>query len=272
MKLFILPFDHRTSFLKILEKKSKKKVEELKQIIFDGFLDVYNNYKKKNELAILVDEKYGSKIIAYAKEHNISLCLPIEKSGKEILELEYKDLDEVKKINPDYVKVLLRYNPFNIKINKRQIKVLKRINDFITKNNYKLILELLVPMAKEDIKLTKDYDKYLRLYRTLQAIEEIQENIKVDVWKLEGFNKKEWKEIIKITESKIIFLGRGESKEKVKKWLKAAKQEKNIIGFAIGRTIFMDSIKKYNEGLISKEKAKKEISKNFKYFIDLWNK
>ncbi|HOI60176.1 MAG TPA: DUF2090 domain-containing protein [Candidatus Pacearchaeota archaeon] len=274
MKLFILPFDHRSSFLKILEKPTKNKVIELKKIIFTGFLNVYNQYKRKNELAILVDEKYGKEIIEIAKGKNIKICLPIEKSGKNILQLEYKDLNEVKKINPDYIKVLIRYNPSNIKINEKQIIVLKQINDFCLKNNYKIILELLVPPTENDLKLTKNYDRYLRLDRTCQAINEIQEHIQVSIWKLEGFNENGWKEINKIIEnnSKIIFLGRGESKIKVKNWLVQSKNIKNIIGFAIGRTIFLETIKKYSEGLIDKEKASEEISNNFKYFINLWDK
>jgi myo-inositol catabolism protein IolC len=272
MKLFILPFDHRASFLKILEEPNKKKVEELKQIIFNGFLKVYTGYKKKKELAILVDEKYGSAIIKYAKEKNITICLPIEKSGKDILELEYKDLNEVKKINPDYIKILIRYNPFNIKINEKQINILKQADIFCKKNNYKVILELLVPPTEDDLKLTRNYDKYLRLDRTCRAIDEIKESIKVDIWKLEGFTRKGFDKINKVTNSKIIFLGRGESKEKVKKWLIESKNVKNVIGFAIGRTLFLDVIKKYSKGLIDKEKASQEIADNFKYFIDLSNK
>ena len=272
MKLYILPFDHRSSFIKLLNKPDKKKVQELKQIIFDGFLKVYNNYPKKKDLGILVDEKYGEEIIKFAKEKKITFCLPIEKSGKKVLELEYKDLKKIKEINPDYIKILIRYNPLNIKTNKKQLLTLKKVDAFCFKNEYKVILELLVPPTKKDLKLTKDYDRYLRLERTIGALKEIQENIKVNIWKLEGFNEKEWKEINKITKSKIIFLGRGESKNKVIKWLLQAKKSKNIIGFAIGRTTFLEPITKYIEGSFSKEKASLKIANNFKYFIDLFNK
>ena len=86
---------------------------------FDGFLKVYNNYPKKKDLGILVDEKYGEEIIKFAKEKKITFCLPIEKSGKKVLELEYKDLKKIKEINPDYIKILIRYNPLNIKTNKQ---------------------------------------------------------------------------------------------------------------------------------------------------------
>jgi len=272
MKLYILPFDHRSSFTKLLEKPNKKKVEELKQIIFEAFLKVYNNYSKKKDLGILIDEKYGKGIIEFAKKNKITLCLPIEKSGKKVLALEYKNLEEIKRINPDYIKILVRYNPLNVKINQKQLLILKKVNAFCLKNKFKVILELLVPPTEKDLKSTKDYDRCLRIERTLTAIKEIQENIEVSIWKLEGFNEKQWKEINKVTKSKIIFLGRGESKIKVKNWLLRAKNNKNIIGFAIGRTTFLEPIKKYLQGSLSREKTSLKIANNFKYFINLFDK
>ncbi len=270
MKLYILAFDHRSSFSNLF--KNKNEIEKAKQIIFSAFLKVFNEYKHKENLAILIDEEYGEKVIKKAKQNNIKIYLPIEKSGKNILELEYKDLNEIKKINPDYIKILIRYNPLNIEINKKQISVLKKINDFCLKNNFKILLELLVPPEKEDLLLTKNYDEDLRFQKTKQAIIEIKDHIKVDLWKLEGFKKNEWKEITKLINSKIVFLGRGAEKEKVKEWLIESKNIKNIIGFAIGRTIFLEPIKEYSKKLLNKEKTIQKIAENFKYFIDLADK
>ncbi len=270
MKLYILAFDHRSSFEKILKKPDK--IREAKKLIFKAFSNIYKEYKHKENLAILIDEEYGDEIIKIAKEKNITFCLPIEKSGQEILKLAYKDLNEINKIKPDYIKLLIRYNPLNIEINKKQISVLKKVNDFCLKNNYKILLELLVPQAKEDLLLEKDFDKHIRLDRTCQAINEIQEYIKVHIWKLEGFTEKGWYEISKLTDSKIIFLGRGESKAIVKKWLLNSKNIENIIGFAIGRTIFLEPLEKYSKNLITKEQAIQEIENNYKYFINLADK
>jgi len=85
--------------------------------------------------------------------------------------------------------------------------------------------------------------------------------IKVDVWKLEGTtDKKLWLKIIKAIneKSQIIVLGRGENKAMVEKWLKTAKQFPEIIGFAIGRTIFKKPLKQYVKG---KNQRKKRLSK-----------
>lgn len=269
MKLFILPFDHRSSFQKI----TSGDISDLKKIIFSAFLDFYKNYEKKEELAILVDEEYGKEIIKEAKEKNIKFAIPVEKSGKELFESQYENLEELKKINPDYVKVLVRYNPDNLEINKKQINNLKQVNTFCIENNFKLLFELLVPPTKENLEQSQNYDTGLRFEKTIQAIHEIQKEINVNIWKLEGFNKDEWEKLINIIDNKahIIFLGRGESTEKVKFWLEQAKNFEKIIGFAIGRTIFLNPLKKYLSGDLKKEESQDLIKNNFNQFINLWN-
>lgn len=239
MKLIVFPFDHRNSLKKI----TNKNLSEVKETIFEGFLDVYKNYKHKKYLAILIDEKYGKKVIEKAKKEKVKICLSLEKSGKNELELEYKNLRDVNKIRPDFLKILVRYNK-----SKKQLNTIKKVSDFCKKNNYKFILELLGPE-----------DEVIPYIKKINAI------AKIDIWKLEGQKKEQWQEITKIAKN-IIILGRGEDKRRVKQWLKTAKPFKQVIGFAIGRTIFTKPIKK------SKEKAIKEISKNFKEFLDYWNK
>lgn len=281
-ELLILPFDHRSSFLRDIlklsgkpNKKEENKVKKLKKIIFEGFLSAVKKEKIRNNFAILADEKYGTEILNKAKKEKIRICLPVEKSGKEELQLEYgKNFGEhIDKFKPDFVKILIRYNPLNSKINKKQLKVLSKIDKFCKKKKYKVILELLVPPSKKEMEL-KNYDKEIRGERTIEAIKEIKTAINVDIWKLEGFEKKQWKKIIDSVEKqdRIIFLGRGQDKKKVIKWLKAAAPFKEIIGFAIGRTTFLEALKKYNSGKISKEKAVKTIADNFQYFVKLWRK
>lgn len=278
-ELLILPFDHRSSFSKdilgLTAKPNKEQIDEIKEfkkIIFDGFVMAID---KGKSFGILVDEEYGENILREARKRKIIICLPIEKSGEKILKLNYpKNFEEhIDKFNPDFVKILIRYNPLNKKDNQKQLKVLSKIDTFREKRNYKVILELLVPPAKKELNI-ENYDKDIRVMRTIEAINEIKEKIKVNIWKLEGFEKNQWKEVIKAInkDSKIIFLGRGEDKKKVIKWLKAAAHNKEIIGFAIGRTIFLETIKKYYSKKISREVAVKLISRNFKEFINLWRK
>lgn len=257
-ELFILPFDHRSSFIKdILElkgkpnKKEKEIVSHLKETIFLGFFDFAKN--KKN-FGILVDEEYGKEIIKKAKEQKFIVSVSAEKSGQKEFQFEYgnKFKEHINKFKPDYVKILVRYDLKED--NTKQLKKFKTLNEFCKKNNYKIIFELLIKNKSQASKI----------------IEEIKEAIQPDIWKLEGDNN--WKKIINsINEnSSIIMLGRGENIKMVEKWIKNAKNHKEIIGFAIGRTIFFKPIKNYYDKKITRKEAIKEISNNFQYFVSLW--
>lgn len=283
-QLLILPFDHRSSFVKNLlnftpplDEEQKQKVQELKQLVFNGFREAVVNYENKDWFGILVDEEFGEEIGKQAKRMGVKLAIPVEKSGQDVFDFEYGANfgEHIKKMDPNYVKVLVRYNPENIDNNKIQIERLKRLSDFCQNNNYKLLLELLVPPTQKDLDLAGDKEEYEKSYRaekTARAISEIKETIKVDIWKIEGFSSSQWKEIIEAigSEAKIIFLGRGENQEFVEKWLKAAAPYEQIIGFAIGRTIFYDPLKGYLSGAISQDRARDLISENFKHFADMW--
>jgi len=282
--LLILPFDHRSSFSKNilglegkLNNQQQKEISNLKEIIFESFLKVQKKYHYRDYFGILVDEEYGSEIIKKAKKSKAKICLPVEKSGQAELQFAYGRSfgQHITKFKPDYVKVLVRYNPLNKEVNKKQLQKLKELNKFCRKNNYQIILELLVPSTNRDLKIAKtenNYNRQLRLKRTLGAIKEIKKVIQISIWKLEGFDKIGWSKIIKATnqKSKIIFLGRGEEKALVAKWLKAALPYKEIIGFAIGRTVFLEPLKQYAAGKINKEYAVKKIADNFNYFVRLW--
>lgn len=277
-ELFILPFDHRSSFSEDIlgtakvGSAEKKKIEELKNIIFQAFLLSLNKQKQKDHFAILVDEQYGQAILKEARNQKIKICVPVEKSGQECLSFQYgKNFEEhIEKFKPDFVKVLIRYNPLNIETDKKQLSELKKLDTFCKKNNYRLMLELLVPPSKKDSDC-RDYDKKERLERTIGAIKEIKKVIAVDLWKLEGFTPKQWQEIIPLVgKSNIIFLGRGQEEAEVKKWLKSAVKFQKIIGFAIGRTVFLKTLKEYYAGRTSKDAAVKNISAKFDYFVKLW--
>jgi myo-inositol catabolism protein IolC len=257
-ELFILPFDHRSSFIKDVLRiegkpntKQREIISHLKETIFLGFFDYAKN--KKN-FGILIDEEYGTDIIKQAKKEKVLLSISTEKSGKQEFEFEYgsKFKDHIKKFNPDFVKILVRYDL--AQNNRRQLSRFKKLNEFCKENNYKILFELLV----------KDHTK------TDKVIEEIKTAIQPDIWKVEGDN--DWKKVIKAINkgSQIIMLGRGEDMKMVEKWIKNAKPFKEIIGFAIGRTIFLNPIKNYYDKKIDRKGAIKQISDNFKHFVSLW--
>lgn len=296
-QLYILPFDHRASFFRDLfgwqeplSSQQKSKVKEAKGIIFAAFKEVWNKGKCdekcgcdycKESLGILVDEEFGSEILRAARKLGAVTILTTEKSGQTVFDLEYgaKFGAHILKFKPDYAKVLVRYNPVNKKDNLMQLKRLKKISDFCRQKKIGFLFELLVPASPAELKkYAKSYDAKARPALSLKAIQEIcRAGVCPDIWKLEAMPKNYWPKIIKVIKSKslkskVVILGRAGSKTVVSSWLKTAAQFKDIIGFAVGRTIFYAPLEKWRDGKLTKKEAINLIAKNFEYFIQLWMK
>jgi len=281
MELLILPFDHRSSFSKkilgIEGRPSENQVEQikrLKKLIFSAFLKVRSEVENPQSLGMLVDEYYGKDLIKEANELGITTSVGVEKSGQKVFTFEYgKNFGQhILEINPTYVKVLVRYNPENKRINRKQLRRLKKLSEFCVENDKKLLFELLVPPAKKDIETSVDFDTEIRPQKTTLALTEIMKKVKVNVWKLEGFDSAGWNIVLKVLpqDAKIIVLGRGENKEKVKLWLTEAAKFNQIIGFAVGRTIFMEPLLELLDNKTSEDETVNQIAQNYRYFVDLW--
>lgn len=280
-----MPFDHRTSLVRDIighdkiNSRQRRQIEKLKFLIYQAFLKVYNAYSNKSELSVLVDEQFGARILRDAKKRGIQICVPVEASGEKELKFEYGNAfgRHINKFAPDYVKVLVNYNPLNRKINQRQRNKLNRLSDFCRKNNYHLLLELLVPPTAKDLEISgtlAGYESKLKIKRTVDAINEIKKAAKPAIWKMEGFSRAGWQKVLKALPKNqaVIVLGRGEDEPKVKKWLIAASGFARIIGFAVGRTIFLKSLKKYYSGKMTEESFINRLSLKFGSFIRLWKK
>jgi myo-inositol catabolism protein IolC len=67
-------------------------------------------------------------------------------------------------------------------------------------------------------------------------------------------------------------LGRGASDEKVDEWLRAGAGLEGYIGFAIGRSIFAESVKAYatDPSGFDREAAVADISRRYQRFIEVY--
>ena len=286
-ELYMLPFDHRASFFKgllgfepPLSSAQHKKVTAYKQVVFDGFMQVYKAYSHKDRLAILVDEDFGMPILKAAKAHRIINAVSVERSGKDFFDFEYGDhyKEHLLRLRPSFAKVLVRYNPANN--NSLQLRRLARLSDFCAENGIGFMFELLVPATEEQKKrYKKSYDTTARPALMVQAIEQIVKyHIHPTVWKIEAVETKpDWKKIIKATQLHghrpgIIVLGRGEDEKKVVSWLKLGATFPEVIGFAVGRTVFYPPLFAYRDAKITKKQASGRIAKNYTALIRLWEK
>ncbi|OGF31471.1 hypothetical protein A2533_01355 [Candidatus Falkowbacteria bacterium RIFOXYD2_FULL_35_9] len=285
--LLILPFDHRSTFAKNilgLEGKisasDKKKIKIFKAIIYEAFESVVENYENElDQFGILVDEEYGQPLIRPAKRLGVKLIIPVEKSGQEEFQFEFGTAfgTHLKVYRPDFVKVLVRYNPANKRINQNQLKRLKKLSDFCVKNDFKLLFEMLVIPTENDLEKAgsvKLFETKLRADLTVQAIKEIRKQVTVDIWKLEGFTKSGWTKVLKAIDknSRVIVLGRGENDQNVKDWLRSASSFPQIVGFAVGRTIFLKALQDFNKLKINREQTIDRIARKFRFYVKFWRR
>ncbi len=294
-KLYILAFDHRGSFQKKMfgiqgdpTAEETEKIADAKHLIFEGMLAAVREGAEAGATGVLVDEQFGSNIPEQAREHGLKLAMPVEKSGQDEFDFEYGDefAAHIEKFNPDFSKVLVRYNPEgDAALNEEQLGRLKRLADWLHETDRKFLFELLVPATDEQLaSVGGDADRYdaeLRPELMRRAIEDAQSfGVEVDIWKIEGVD--EQSDAIMLAEQarsgagregvKCVLLGRGASTEKVEHWLQIAAPVDGFIGFAIGRSIWWDALGAFlNDGL-DREAAAEQIAKNYLHFINVYER
>lgn len=291
--LYILPFDHRSTFLKGMfgvsgreaTAEETEKVKDAKKTIYEAFQKAIELGVDQSGVAILVDEQYGSEILINAKAKGYTTILTTEKSGQELFDFEYgADFEEhIKQLNPTFAKALVRYNPEGDRQeNKVQLDRLKKLSDFCSNNNYKFLIEPLIPPTEEELAREHGdkrlYDREIRPELAVQMIKEFQEaGVEVDIWKIEGLSDPlEYQHVVHQAKSNgrdnvgVVILGRGESKEIVIEWMKAGRNVPGVVGFAVGRTIFWQPLMDLRDKKIDRETAIGQIAKNYIYFYQLF--
>jgi myo-inositol catabolism protein IolC len=291
-KLYVLPFDHRGSFIKMFGFSEKDLtpgqavvLADYKHVVYEGFLGALKAGVPKESAAILVDERFGAKIQQEAKILGVRRILPVEKTGQDEFDFEYGDSfrEHIEKFQPDYVKVLVRYNSDNDpELNLRQSSRLKIISDFCHQNNYRFLFELLAtPTSAQLAECSGDleeYEKKLQSKVMKAAVKELQDSgTEPDIWKLEGMeNFNDMKNVVDQARSGgrqnvgVVVLGRGESDSKVRAWLTVAAKIKGVVGFAVGRTVFKQALLDYHQKIINREQAAAVIAQNYQGLVALF--
>jgi myo-inositol catabolism protein IolC len=291
-QLYILPFDHRASYISgLFHWKEPLNVEQTdavaasKGVIYEGFKKAVATRIPKDAVGILVDEQFGVGILRDARDNHYITCASIEKSGQEEFDFEYGDdfAAHIESVNPTFAKVLVRYNPEGDQaMNKMQAERLHRLSDYLQQKGRLFMFELLVPA--EPVQLAhvdqdkNAYDLQIRPGLMVRAIQELQDaGIEPDVWKIEGLDRREdCEKIVQVArrngrdEVGIIVLGRGAERDRVVKWLQTGASVPGFIGFAVGRTSFWDPVVAFEAKQISLDDAAEEIAKRFEEWVSIF--
>jgi myo-inositol catabolism protein IolC len=283
--LYILPFDHRHSFVTGVfhwqEPLAPEQVAEIvssKQVIYDGFKAAVDEGIPHNRAGILVDEQFGAAILRDAQTRGYVTCVSTEKSGQDEFDFEYGDAfaHHIEEVNPTFAKVLVRYNPDgDSRMNARQVERLRRLSDYLARTKRLFMFELLVPAEQAQLDRLGSraaYDRELRPTLVIGTIRALQDaGVEPDVWKIEGLDRREDCEKTVDTARRdgrtrvgCIVLGRGSDEQAVLRWLNVAAGVHGFIGFAVGRTTWLEAVTTWRRDEITRETAVARIAGRFR--------
>ena len=291
--LYVLPFDHRHSYgSEVFGFKSPYTPEQTavvaasKQVVYEGFKLALAAGAPKDKSGILVDEEFGAAILRDARKNGTITAMPVEKSGQHEFDFEYGDqwAAHLDAFDPTFTKVLVRYNPEGDAVgNQRQLGRLKLLSDYLHQHDRLFMFELLVPPEKAQLDKAgskQAYDTQMRPALMVRSLADIQAaGIEPDVWKIEGLDSRDdCAKIVQVARSGgrdrvgCIVLGRGESEQKVVEWLETAAPVPGFIGFAVGRSTFLQTIVDMQAGKIDKDSGAKQVAGRFGTWIEIFEK
>ena len=272
--LFTLAIDHRVQFKKLAEENEKQKedIAVFKSMALDACLEVQKT--EHENVGILLDEEYAESSLHAASDHDIWIGRPIEKAGVFPLELtEEPDIGSRLANWPvnHCVKVLAPLRNDDPKdIYEHQVKLLSQLAQACRLTNHELLLEI----------ITKRNDKACSPEQILSLMQKLYEdNIYPDWWKLEPIENVEfWSKANDIVQQfdpyaqGIIVLGMDAPSDKLASVFDLCKNYKHVKGFAVGRSIFFETARKWFGNKITNQQAKDEMFKKFTTLIKLWKR
>jgi 5-dehydro-2-deoxygluconokinase len=264
-----------------------ERIADSKHLIYEGMVKAAETGSlHEDQVGVLVDEQFGGSIPQERKGEGLKLAMPVEKSGQDEFDFEYGEQfgEHIESFDPDFSKVLVRYNPDgDADANRTQLEKLKRLADWLHEHDRKFLFELLVPATDDQLASvdgdTDRYDAELRPELMRRAIVDTQDfGCEVDIWKIEGVDAREDAETLarqtRTGEGRenvvCVLLGRGASDDKVDHWLRIAAPVDGFVGFAIGRSIWWDALKGFLDGSLEREAAAQQIADNYLRFIRVY--
>jgi myo-inositol catabolism protein IolC len=291
-RLYMLSFDHRGSFKKGLmgiagepTPDERRRISQLKALIYAGFDRAIADGAPRGSCAVLVDEEFGAEIARSARAGGYSLAMPVERSGQDEFDFEYgEDFGEhVEAFEPDFAKVLVRYNPDgDAQLNHRQAGRLATLSAWLHAHDRRFLFELLVPAtAQQRERVGGDqvaYDRELRPELVVRTLAELQgAGVEPDIWKIEGLEARADCERA-VAQARTggrddvtcVVLGRGASLDRVAHWLEEAAPVAGYVGLAIGRTIWLDALSEHVAGRLARDAAIEQIAADYRQMIDVY--
>lgn len=250
-------FDHRNLFDRLLANSAIPRDEhyatiiEIKEMIFTAAAQVAAKQDSfDSQFALLVDEKYGSRVVLNAHHKNLLVALAVERNEAPQFTLEYGQdwKSHADALDPNFIKVLIRWSSDKA-LNIPTTTLLQEVFQWTSQTDRGLLLEIIPEDNKTALLISA-------------ASEIVNLDISPTFWKIPlPQSQEEAKKIVQAIQSKsqelpkIFILGGARSGEDARSQILPFLKIPGISGWAVGRGIWGDATEKYISGLISSEEC-----------------
>lgn len=289
--MYVLAFDHRGNFRRVLfgiegdpDEEQTARIAAAKRVVFDGLVAaVASGGVPEDRVGVLVDEQFGGEVPALARENGMLLSMPAEKSDQALFDFEYGDAfgEHIAAHGVSFTKVLVRQNPDgDTEGNRVQLERLKRLADWLHENDTAFLYELLVPPTEDQLAAADGdvlrFEREQRPELIRRAMADAQAaGVEADIWKLEGVhNPAEAAMLVAQARNEphregvvCVLLGAGAPDERVREWMSTVAAVEGYAGFAIGRSIWMEPLRRLLAHEIDREGAVAEIAEKYLRFV-----
>ena len=265
----IFAFDHRSQ-MQDIHGATPKKIAKFKQLCLQAAIQTSAN---KDGFGILCDERLGKETLYQASDYNIWIGRPVELPGSRPLRFEPQigvDCGGFGEWPRNHIaKCLCLAHPDDEEaLWYEQLEQVLRLYTASRRNNLEFLLEI-VPSKIGNVSDETTAQVMTKFYST---------GIFPDWWKLEPTNSHyAWQNITKVIQDNdpnikgIVILGLEASEDVLAQSFNVAAQQPFVNGFAVGRTIFSESLKSWMIGKIDDSQAIHNMSHKYKRLCDLWD-
>ncbi len=267
-----LALDHRRQFEELADRcgVERGRIATFKGLIAQGAARACDG---ATFAGAIVDNRYGSEVLASLTERGWWLARPVERPGSRPLAFEASRniaLELREWPESQIAKCLLYYHPDELEaLRRHQEDMLATLHEACLATRHELLVELILPSG-----LPSDGGT---LVRALAAL--YDRGIRPDWWKLPPpADKATWRAIAALLDARdphcrgIVLLGLNAPEPELQQAFELAADERWCKGFAVGRTIFQNAAEEWFAGKIDDDAAIQTIAQNYSRLIQLWQR
>ncbi|WP_117000781.1 2-deoxy-5-keto-D-gluconate 6-phosphate aldolase domain-containing protein [Desertimonas flava] len=286
---FFLAVDHRRSYEKLfgvperVDGETAAQLRAAKVLVVEALATIPAIRPSLGGLGVLLDDEYGADAAAAAEQLGVAVAMAFERSAQPVLVFEHDDwrlrLDALAaRDGTAYAKVLVRHRTDgDPEARATQLGRLAEIDRECRVRGVPLLLEVLTPYRDDELagSTADELEASLRPRLVVDAIADIQSaGVHPALWKVEGVADPDGCRRIAAQarcsgDAGIVVLGAGASVATVNEWLRSAAAG-GYTGFAVGRSIWADSLIGWRAGDIQAETARATIASRYLEFVDVF--